>query len=213
MAEMGPLEYAANYWNMEIPIFDNENEIVAWEPVELKKYRQHTGWAASPVIFPPGQLDFLRAIDRYTYELFNQGKPLVIQVMNIWHRDVEVNISTLADWHQVRVRAVQAFSGNGSPEDVQLTLQLAARCGVAANGLQQYCDERVDGYSRLGLDFNGFVGNYLRYKNSATQWEIFSSPDLGDTEQAIIRDLITLLKVEPIYMLEDPREAITYPLN
>jgi hypothetical protein len=65
---------------------------------------------------------------------------------------------------------VQAFSGKGSPEDVQLTLQLAARCGIANGGLQRYCDEKVDTYARLGLDCNGFVGNYLCYRDSKYSW-------------------------------------------
>jgi hypothetical protein len=117
-------------------------------------------------------------------------------------------------------RAVQAFSGKGSPEDVQLTLQLAVRCGVAAPGsLQGYCDERVDpNYPRLGLDCNGFVGNYLRYGNSEKQWIYidpvssahFINADMG------IASIVTKLKSDAVTKEADllnPRKYVLALVN
>jgi hypothetical protein len=63
-------------------------------------------------------------------------------------------------------RAVNPFWGKGSPEDCQIVLQLAVKLGRATKlNLQSYCDKY------LGLDCNGFVGNYLlRAFNGANDW-------------------------------------------
>lgn len=173
MAEMGPREYASKYWEMDVPIIDDDNNFVKYEKVEFNKYRLHMGWSANPVVYPPGLMDFLSAIDTYAAKLFKQEKPIQLQVKNVWGDKHYISISTMAMFKKLHPRPAAAFSGKGSPEDVQLTLQLAARCGIATKGLQQYCNEKVDTYARLGLDCNGFVGNYLQYRSDATKW----SPD------------------------------------
>ncbi len=52
----------------------------------------------------------------------------------------------------------RCYMGKGSPEDLALTLRLVNRYGLAsaARGLQGYSDDY------LGLDCNGFVGNYTK---------------------------------------------------
>ena len=171
MAMMGPLDYAKKYWEMEVPIFDDDNQIVRYEKVKFEKYRLHQGWGQKPPTEPPGLSEFRNAVLKYARGFFQQKKTLELRVKNIWGTEMFLQFKTEGELQPALVRAVQAFSGKGSPEDVQLTLQLAARCGVTtATGLQHYCDQTVDNYARLGLDCNGYVGNYLRYKNSATLW-------------------------------------------
>ncbi len=173
MDTIGPMEYARKYWDVAVPIINDDNEITRYEKVKFGKYRLYQGWdpkkGGGP---PPGQTEFISAVSTYAHNLFRQNKKLELQVTNIWGSKV---LMTFRTWNELRPllpRAAQPFSGKGTPEDVQLTLQLAARCGVVLpGGLQQYCDERVDpNYPRLGLDCNGFVGNYLRYRNSSTLW-------------------------------------------
>jgi hypothetical protein len=51
------------------------------------------------------------------------------------------------------------YNGKGSPEAIAQTLRLANVCGLVEgtrDALQRYCDKYI------GLDCNGFVGNYLR---------------------------------------------------
>ncbi len=174
MARMRALDYAKKYWDLEVPIFNDDNELLRYEKVNFKKYRLYQGWAptnngGSP---PPGHVDFVNAVIGYAYRLFQKKKPLELRVKNVWGADVFMTFRSQSELGPLLPRAVMAFSGKGSPEDVQLTLQLAARCGVTApEALQAYCDERVDPhYPRLGLDCNGFVGNYLRYRDSGTIW-------------------------------------------
>ena len=202
MAVMGPREYANKYWEMDVPIIDDDNNFKTYEKVEFNKYRLHMGWLTNPVVFPPGLMDFLSAIDTYAAKLFKQGKPIQLRVKNVWGDNHYISISTMAEFKKLHPRPAAAFSGKGSPEDVQLTLQLAARCGVATKGLQQYCDEKVDTYSRLGLDCNGFVGNYLRYRDSSYKWSD-ASPKGKITSTTMIRDLLQILGTKPITNVDD----------
>jgi hypothetical protein len=202
MAEMGPSEYARKYWDTEVPIINDDNEILRYEKVEFNKYRLYGGEAAKPPVPPPGKVEFREAAYKYFSKFLVKEKFIRLVVKNVWGGRNEFMVSTLKTFNRIMGRAVQAFSGKGSPEDVQLTLQLAARCGVATKGLQQYCDEKVDTYSRLGLDCNGFVGNYLRYRDSSYKWSD-ASPKGKITSTTMIRDLLQILGTKPITNVDD----------
>ncbi|HZF31660.1 MAG TPA: hypothetical protein VE907_21260 [Gammaproteobacteria bacterium] len=66
----------------------------------------------------------------------------------------------VTDWSLL---ARYAFAGKGSPEACQVVLQLANAWGLATN-VQAYAD------SALGLDCNGFVGNYLWHAKNGNPW-------------------------------------------
>lgn len=69
------------------------------------------------------------------------------------------NYAQMPNW------VVRPFTGKGSPECCQIVLQLAVLLGEATpQALQTYCD------TNLGLDCNGFVGNYLYYEDSGHNW-------------------------------------------
>jgi hypothetical protein len=65
---------------------------------------------------------------------------------------------------QVAVMARYVFKGKGAPEHCQIVLQLVAHWGLASKGLQAYADRA------LGLDCNGFVGNYLWHGKNSVGW-------------------------------------------
>jgi len=59
-------------------------------------------------------------------------------------------------YREIAVHAAAPFSGKGSPEDCQIAAQLAVIAGrTNRDNLPQYCDDH------MGLDCNGFVGNYF----------------------------------------------------
>jgi hypothetical protein len=189
MAEMGPREYASRYWDMEVPIINDDNELLKWQPIKFNKYRLY-GWPND--VAPPGHSEFLSAVQTYATKLFKQGKALLLRVKNIWGEPHYISISTIEELRKSWWKATAAFSGKGSPEDVQLTLQLAVRCGVVAKAeeLQAYCDKKVDAYySRLGLDCNGFVGNYLQYRSDSKKWN-WEAPKAQYGPDTGIKDLI-----------------------
>ena len=207
MSTMGPMEYARKYWDLELPIINDDNEIVSYDRVRFGKYRLYTGWnpkkGGGP---PPGQTEFYSAVNSYAYRFFKQNKKLELRVKNVWGDVVYLQYKTAAELRETLARAVQPFSGKGSPEDVQLTLQLVARCNLAPNGLQRYCDELVDTqYPRLGLDCNGFVGNYLRYRNSETKWNSYdpvSSKTIINGDMGI-NSIVTKVAPEPVKSVDE----------
>jgi hypothetical protein len=202
MAEMGPREYANKYWDMDVAIINDDNDFVRWDKVAFNKYRLHMGWLQNPVVYPPGLMDFLNAIDTYAAKLFKQDKRLDLRVKNVWGETNIYSIATMESFKKLHPRATAAFSGKGSPEDVQLTLQLAARCNVAPEGLQQYCDKKVDTYARLGLDCNGFVGNYLQYRSDKTKWD-WGGPKKQNLASTGVKDIVDSLGTKPITKVDD----------
>ena len=69
-----------------------------------------------------------------------------------------------ADLKNFRTIARYVFAGKGSPEHCQMVLQLVDHWKLAPSGLQAYADEA------LGLDCNGFVGNYLWHDKRNKPW-------------------------------------------
>jgi hypothetical protein len=69
-------------------------------------------------------------------------------------------------WGDVSLNLYRPFIGKGSPEECQLVLQLALIVGgVQPNQLQKWADDN------LGLDCNGFVGNYLFHELMGNDWQ------------------------------------------
>src|SRR5687768_8688892 len=133
MATIGPMEYARHYWGLEVPIMNEDNEIVRYEKVKFGKYRLYQGWdpkkGAQP---PPGLREFQSALYSYATRLFQQGKRLELIVKNVWGETTYITLTSTTEttYRRVLWRSSLPFSGKGSPEDVQLTLQLVARSGV-----------------------------------------------------------------------------------
>jgi hypothetical protein len=75
--------------------------------------------------------------------------------------------------------AVYCFLGKGAPEHCQIVLQLADHWGLAPNGLQAYAD------SALGLDCNGFVGNYIWHGKKGNKWSKGGFKDLNGPDSLI----------------------------
>jgi hypothetical protein len=67
----------------------------------------------------------------------------------------------VTDWNKL---ARLVFAGKGSPEACQVVLQLANHWGLAIPDVQTYAN------SALGLDCNGFVGNYLWHVQKGNPW-------------------------------------------
>jgi hypothetical protein len=71
----------------------------------------------------------------------------------------------IEDRERIRMPAVRPFWGKGSPEDCQVVLQLALLLNLTtAERLQSWAD------ANLGLDCNGFVGNYLTHNLLGNAW-------------------------------------------
>lgn len=105
-------------------------------------------------------------VDVHVYQLNgnNNAKALVAKDALIGKLDAEKHKAKAdvvvggVNASQSRAKIALCFMGKGSPADIALALRLVSRYGLAPQpgGLQAYCD------ANIGLDCNGFVGNYTR---------------------------------------------------
>jgi hypothetical protein len=150
---MTPVEYAERYLELQVPFDDL--------PVTVHVDRYHLGRPdAEQGALWQDLKDHFRTEQRK-----NAGYRLKLRV-----NSESVEFMTAAEMLH---RAVNPYWGKGSPEDCQIVLQLAVKFGRATKAnLQSYCDKH------LGLDCNGFVGNYLfRARGDTSAWRADPADD------------------------------------
>jgi hypothetical protein len=88
---------------------------------------------------------------------------------------VDGRVATFGTWDQLKPYLAPPFYGKGSPEEYQIVAQIAVLTNrsTAAN-LQKYFDDH------LGIDCNGFVGNFLWHRNA--DWQ---EPAAADRSRSI----------------------------
>jgi len=142
-----PVEYEKLYKNLKVEFADSS---IPPQTVSIHKY-----WL-SPVQ-PAGQ------------KLIESAEALLAK----GDLDVKINGSVIKlskSDHDLHRRLRYALAGKGSPEDYQMVLQLAVLTKQkAAADLQSFCDDN------LGIDCNGFVGNYLWHLKNP--WPALFPPD------------------------------------
>jgi len=107
---------------------------------------------------------------------------------------------TLTDANKFRKSVQFAGEGKGSPEDFQVAVQMAALLKkIPRNQLQAYCD------AHLGLDCNGFVGNYLWYGRGGKKWPD-DMPGENQGPHALI-DQILFTQTKPVASLDALRSS------
>ena len=169
MAAITPKQYAKNYWSMQVPIVDDATEKVKeWVTVRVDSYRLKADEVAMN--------DFMaKARPRLDQK---DGKKKVSESLTVFvktTRGIE-DRRTYADRFALAENAKDPFYGKGCPEEVQVTLQLAIRLGVIQpkqEAIQTYCNT-----DHVGLDCNGFIGNYIRHGLQGAPWH--SDPAKGD---------------------------------
>jgi hypothetical protein len=141
---ISPLRYASRYWNLQVPL-DNGG----FARVRIGSYLSGDPTAGKDPLWVKVK------------HACSGGKTLKATAHNGFVLQ-ELNCTKPDD---IRMHIVRPFYGKGSPEDCQIVLQLAMRFGLANQGsLQTYAD------NNLGLDCNGFVGNWLWYGLRGNPW-------------------------------------------
>jgi hypothetical protein len=144
---MMPYEFASRYRRIEIPCPDGTTT-----PVDVRKYLS--------------ALKNIEAKDRLWGLIgaeFHRSKSITVKVFTngAW---VDYTFKTKAEMTQ---HVVNPYCGKASPETVQAMLQLVLRLDPkkwTKATIQSYCD------AHMGLDCNGFVGNYLRHGLDGRPW-------------------------------------------
>ena len=172
MATTTPLQYAKNYWDMQVPIVDDTTEKVKeWVTVRVDSYRLKADEAAMN--------DFMsKARPRLDQK---DGRKRVSESLTVFIKTSQGtdDTKTYADRFALAENAKDPFYGKGCPEEVQVTLQLAIRFGViqpTKEAIQAYCNT-----DHLGLDCNGFIGNYIRHGLQKAPWHV----DPAKTDRSI----------------------------
>lgn len=154
-----PLNYAQFYQALPVPIVNEKNEIARWETVRVSQYRLAVRTSKEPETYDAATTAALS-------EFQNKFKPFAGkaagEVFKVFVKHYDDSVETLtfnqSQNNKLRRLATRALWGKGTPEEAQITLQLAVRFKlIAEDGLQKYCDD-----GRIGLDCNGFVGTYMR---------------------------------------------------
>jgi hypothetical protein len=166
---MSPLQYADKYRNLEVYLYTDAQAKAAtggglppggsWHTVNVDSYRLglKKAWQST----------------QNSIEVF---KSKVRPHLNEKHESITVWVKTIGgdlvsktytDRYALAENVNDPFYGKGSPEEVQVVLQLAVRYGVfPIEKVQIYCDN-----GNIGLDCNGFVGNYLRHVVQGLPWD------------------------------------------
>lgn len=140
-----PVDYASRYTNLLVDLDSG--------PVTVNIHQYHLG-------APTGAKDRLWSKLKQHFHDHQKADPKYALRLRVNGGDYEV-----ASYNMMATWVVRPFTGKGNPEHCQVVLQLAVLLGEAtAQTLQTYCD------SNLGLDCNGFVGNYLYYEDAGHDW-------------------------------------------
>jgi hypothetical protein len=144
---------------MEVPIVINEDFLSGWQKVQIEKYLLADQ--------EPGLESNLDALMGKIRDYFQSSKSITVHVQTVEGNNTQ---KVFLSWQDLWYVAKKALWGKGSPEEVQVTLQLAVRFGlVKPEKLQNdYCD-KVNG--KVGLDCNGFVGNYVWHGAWGAPWD------------------------------------------
>jgi hypothetical protein len=163
---MSPSQYKARYQNLSVPLADGSSTTIRVNQYRLRSSKTYNAAAATAFLdkLKKNGVDMELRVDTgaETFRIVHRTADGGIQVHEQTRTGpVKVESSVLK---QVRVMARYVFAGKGAPEDCQIVLQLADHWNLAPGGLQKYADDA------LGLDCNGFVGNYLWHIRYGHPW-------------------------------------------
>jgi hypothetical protein len=156
-----PSSYASRYLPVNVP-----NDL-SFIPVRIERY--HLGPPSTPA-----QQQLWSALgDHFSQQKKkNPGYELTLTVNSAPF--------SVGSREQIRMPSVRPFWGKGSPEDCQVVLQLALLFNLTtALNLQKWANDN------LGLDCNGFAGNYIFHGLVGNPWWLLSGGDEPGPSQTI----------------------------
>jgi hypothetical protein len=158
-AKMTPGEFAKLYLELDLFLYDPEYAPGGtkagyippkkWTKVKANRYRLHTSEYYYKFWYDDIQYHF--------------SKPVEVTVMSI--QGIPETTELKAKDAQMHFKA--PFEGKGSPEQVQIAMQLVYRFHKASTSIHQFATER----HFVGLDCNGFVGNYYQRIVKNQDWK------------------------------------------
>jgi hypothetical protein len=162
---MTPSQYKARYENLKVPLNNGSTAAVRINQYRLRS-RNYDAAAANAFFaqLKKNGLDMELRVDTgaETFRVAHRTADGGVSV-NEMTRTGPVKVESEV-YSRVKTIARYVFAGKGAPEHCQIVLQLVDHWNLAPDGLQKYADKS------LGLDCNGFVGNYLWHVKRAHHW-------------------------------------------
>ncbi len=144
---MTPVEYAGLYWQVPVAVPNDS--------VTVRVDRYHLG-------APTHAKDQLWSALRDHFSTQQRRTPGFRMQVTVDGQPVE-----FATIQEMLFHVLRPFFGKGSPQQCQLVLHLAVLLGLKQPfELQAYAD------ANLGIDCNGFVGNYLLHGRDGQPWTV-----------------------------------------
>jgi hypothetical protein len=199
------MEYLNRYKALQVPVVQDD-KVARWEAVKLGKYLLKTGEDKAREYFDrdhPDNWAMIEALGGSVMDHFRkQGATLTVHLSLA----AVTHAQAFTNWRDLWYYARKALHGKGSPEEAQMTLQLAARFNLLKGGdLQSFCDKY------LGLDCNGFVGNYLVHGLRGGDWDAEPPGTAFLADQTI--DIIMGAKKSTITTVDDLVPASSYVMG
>ncbi|HEY3739272.1 MAG TPA: hypothetical protein VGL53_05485 [Bryobacteraceae bacterium] len=186
---MTPSEFLKQYTDMSVFVVPAQGDVTtegSWTSVHVKKY--HLGTSSYRAVL-------------WQDVSTKVAKGAKVKVKTIDGVEVTSDLLTYSQiWNLFRF----PFAGKGSPEQVQATIQLLYRFRTNKATVEQFAGGAGPAKDNnfIGLDCNGFVGNYLQRVawNKYNWWNQNNEHDPGP--DTTIRDLF-LDNTNPVYTLDE----------
>ncbi len=148
MPPLTPLQFADRYRKMETFLYPQELP-TGVTPL----YTPPTGWTSTPVEhYRLGHSNWWQTFWRHDVAP-RLGKTITLKVKNLGGHQEDVDFSP----HQLQRHFYPPFVGKGSPEQAQIAIQLTYRFRRVSTSVADFLKADF-----IGLDCNGFVGNYIQ---------------------------------------------------
>lgn len=176
---MLPHEYMQLYREMKVPIVGDDDQLQSLQPVDVHKYllALQDGTTGSPEHYNiQGSANAMGTLESKLNDFFKKPKASLTVFVGPSGTESKTFKTAGELWYFAR----KAYWGKACPEEIQITLQLVVRFGMErAENLQAYCDKGTDDLAqgRIGLDCNGFVGNYIDHGFHGTKWDAVTTSD------------------------------------
>jgi hypothetical protein len=166
---MSPAQYKARYEQLQVPLDDGSVTEVCVNQYRIKGLAGHD-------VDEARWKTFYNALNKHHVDMELRVDPGA-RSYRVLHRNRDSSFGVTQQTvtgpekvgegflKRIAGMARYCFLGKGAPEHCQIVLQLVEHWNLAPEGLQKYADKA------LGLDCNGFVGNYLWHGTREQSWD------------------------------------------
>jgi hypothetical protein len=185
---MTPSEFLQEYTEMDVFLIPSGGNVEDgdWTTVHAKKY--HLGTSSYQQVLWQGVSSKV-------------AKGAEVRVRTIEGKEVTTDVLNPQKlWWLFRF----PFSGKGSPEQVQATIQLLYRFRSNKSTVEQFAggEGGQNEYNFIGLDCNGFVGNYLQ-RVAWQKYDWLNQNNVKDPGPDSLIKPLFLDSTDPIYEMSD----------